>query len=126
VSPVRGMLDRIASGSRQVDVVDSVMAHLQLLLNTHIGDSPAAPDFGIVDFTEVVHQLPQSVATLQTAIRNCLQRYEPRLQNVTVRFVPSDDVLGLQFEISGRIIDEKRRAVRLQTRLCAGGHFEML
>ena len=49
-------------------------------------------------------------------------RYEPRLRNVSVRTVPSDDPLMLTFEISGRLVGDRRRGVvRLRSEMTHGG-----
>jgi type VI secretion system protein len=103
-----------------------IAEHLRVLLNTRLGDSCTVPDFGVLDFTEVVHSLPGSVATLQASIRATLLRYEPRLSNVMVRYVKSDDPLQLRFEITADAHDKKGKGrLQFQTRLHAGGRFDV-
>lgn len=117
---MRGLLERLGD-PRRVDTVDSIVDHLRSLLNSKTGNAATVPDYGIVDFTDVVHDLPASVIRLQDSIRTTILTYEPRLKNVTVRFVPGSDPLRLNFEISARLADDKRRVVRFETNLTAGG-----
>jgi type VI secretion system protein len=123
----RGLLSRIGvSGSAQsAPAADSVIEHLRVLLNTRRGESPAVPTYGVPDFSDVVHSFPGGIQTLQRAIRDTINEFEPRLKNVQVRHVPNeDDVLTLRFEITGRLADGNR-LLKLQTRVLAGGHMKV-
>ncbi len=122
---MRGLLDRLGT-HRQIDLVESIGENLRAILNARQGSALIADDFGVVDFVEVVHELPLSIARVQESIRVTLQRYEPRLRNISVRFVPSDDPLRLEFEVSARLAEDKRRAVRFTTCLEAGGRFDVV
>lgn len=117
----RGLLSRLASGSRRPDVVSSVVDHLRAMLNTRQGESATVPDFGLVDFSDVCHQMPEAIGAIQQSIRATIMKYEPRLKNVSVRFVPSDDPLVVRFEVVARLADARRSVVRLRTSLSAGG-----
>lgn len=121
---MRGLLDRLGS-HRRLDIVESIGEHLRAILNARQGSAPAANDFGVIDFVEIVHDLPGSVSKVQDSIRDTIQRYEPRLRNVTVRFVPSSDALRLSFEVTARLAEDKRRTVRFSTSLEAGGRFDV-
>ncbi len=117
----RGLFSRLGSGQRQLDLERSVVDHIRALLNARAGESPSAPDFGLVDFTDVVHQIPEAVQTIQKSIRDCILKYEPRVLHVSVRFVPSEDPLRLRFDIVGRLDGPERRLVRLSTLFAPGG-----
>lgn len=117
---MRGLLERLGD-PRRIDTVESIVDHLRSLLNSKIGNAATVPDYGIVDFTDIVHDLPASIIRLQDSIRTTILTYEPRLKNVTVRFVPGSDPLRLNFEIAARLDDDKRRIVRFETNLTAGG-----
>jgi type VI secretion system protein len=119
---VRGLLDRLGT-RRSIDVVESIGENLSVLLNAKMGNSATVPHFGMVDFTDVVHGLPAGIHKLQESIRTTIQAYEPRLRNVVVRFVPGEDPLRLSFEVSGRLAEDRRRSVRFETSLEAGGRF---
>lgn len=124
----RGLLSRLASAdpSRPVDEVHSIVGNLRAILNTRLGDSMSAKDFGVVDFVDLVHQFPSAAQTIQRSIRNTIAQYEPRLRNVRVRVVDSGDPLSLAFEVSARLVGDKRRGlVRVRTEMSQGGRVKV-
>jgi type VI secretion system protein len=128
----RGLLARLQqargpAGSRPLDETDAIIEHLRALLNTRQGEGPTAPEFGILDFTDLVHAFPESIQTLQRAIRATVLRYEPRLKNVVVRHLREDDqVLALHFEITAELARTGARGVlRFQTRVTPGGRVDV-
>jgi type VI secretion system protein len=125
---MRGILSRISTTdpSRPVDEVRSIIGNLRVLLNTRVGNASACPDFGVIDFVDLVHEFPGAAAVLQRSIRDTISEYEPRLKNVRVRVVPSDDPLQLSFEISARLASDPRRGlVRVRTAVSEGGRFQV-
>jgi len=118
----RGLLSRLASGARQNDTVSSVVDHLRDMLNTPQGESVTVPDYGLVDFADVCHNMPEAIGAIQQSIRATILKYEPRLRNVSVRFVPSEDQLSVKFEVVARLADSRRSVVRLRTAMSTGGH----
>jgi len=118
----RGLLSRLASGARQNDTVSSVVDHLRDMLNTPQGESVTVPDYGLVDFADVCHNMPEAIGAIQQSIRATILKYEPRLRNVSVRFVPSEDPLQVRFEVVARLADSRRSVVRLRTAMSSGGH----
>jgi type VI secretion system protein len=66
----------------------SLLASLRLLLNTRIGEAPAAPDYGVPDLADLLHQFPAASPTFQQAVRAAVARHEPRLRNLAVRPAP--------------------------------------
>jgi type VI secretion system protein len=119
----RGLLSRLSAGRRSVDQVSSIGAHLQELLNARQGLSDCAPSFGIVDFNDVVHTMPDGLRVLASSIRAAIVEHEPRLQSVNVRFVESPEPLSIRFEITGRLASDRREVVRVHTELRPGGLF---
>lgn len=120
----RGLLSRLASAdpSRPVDPVHSIVGNLRALLNTRLGDSLAARGFGVVDFVDLVHQFPTAAQVIQRSIRDTIAEFEPRLRNVRVRIVASDDPLSLAFEVSARLSSDSRKGlVRVRTEMSQGG-----
>jgi|SRR5690554_1292022 len=114
---MRGLLARLESGERSVSLNESVMANIALILNTRIGDAAAAPDFGMTDLTDAYHQMPEAVSALVRSIKSAINVYEPRLKNLNVRPIPTEDPLTLGFEISARLDDRRRTLVRFSTSL---------
>ncbi len=123
----RGLLSRIAAkDTRQLraeNEVESIVEHLRDLLNTRQGEAITVPDFGVIDFTDLVHNFPDAIQLLQRSIRATILQYEPRLKNVVVQHVRDEEVLILKFQISAQVATRTGRgAVRFETQLRAGGH----
>ncbi len=124
----RGLLGRLASSSpsRATDEVQSIIGNLRSILNTRLGDSPAASDFGVIDLADLYHDFPNATQFLQRSIRDTIQKYEPRLTNVRVRPAPSDNPLKLVFDISARLANDRRRGlVRVRTQVNHGGRVDI-
>jgi type VI secretion system protein len=120
---VRGLLGRLGTGQRRADVLSAIIEHLSDLLNSHQGHSSTVPQFGVLDFNDVVHNMPDAIRHLQQSIRATIIEHEHRLQNVSVRLVPTQDPLTLQFEILARLASDRQSLVRMRTRVRPGGQF---
>lgn len=110
-----------------IEIENSILRNLQNLLNTCRGNAPIDPDYGLPHLTDVRSKMPQSIGGFEAAIRNTIERYEPRLRQVRVRHAPQrDDVLELRFEIVGVIEDEDGRTpVRFTTVAAQDGRVEV-
>lgn len=122
MSNSRGLLSRLSTGARSNDTISSVVDHLRDMLNTPQGESLTVPDYGLIDFADVCHNMPEAIGAIQQSIRATILKYEPRLRNVSVRFVPSEDPLQVRFEVVARLADSRRSVVRLRTAMNTGGH----
>lgn len=102
---------------RDHDLVTAVTTHVVQMLNTRTGSALTCPDYGLIEVSEIVHDFPDAIGIVQRAIKQCIQTYEPRLKNVQVRHVKSDELqlLVLEFEISAQIQlpDGRRQPFRL-------------
>jgi type VI secretion system protein len=86
-------------------VIDSVLDHLTRIFNTRRGNVPIADDYGIPDYTEFLHNYPESLRDFERAIKQTIVQYEPRLKTVRVSFIPQDnDVFTVKFQISARLV----------------------
>jgi type VI secretion system protein len=123
----RALLSRIAGrDTAPIDAVESIGAHLRVLLNTRRGDSVTAPDFGILDFTDLVHEFPSGIQQLAKSIRATVMQFEPRLKNVSVRHMPDESPLTLRFEISAQLADGRSaRPLRFATMVRPGGRVDV-
>jgi len=91
-------------------IIDSVLAHLQRILNTRQDSVPISDEYGLPDLTDLAHQYPDSLRWFQKEIRKTIGKYEPRLKAVRVRFIPDEeDPLTLRFQISGRLATRDRK-----------------
>jgi len=91
-------------------VMASVLRHLQKILNTRQGGVPIADDYGVPDFTDFMRVSPDALREVEKSIRNTIQKYEPRLNNVRVKFIPQeDDILSLSFQIVAKLLVENKK-----------------
>ena len=122
-TPARGLYRRLVGGKRGDQ--EAVIAHLQAILNTHVGESMSSAELGIIDFADVVHNFPASAQVLLHSIRATILQYEPRLRTLSIQPVASSDPLALAFEISARYVDDRRGSLRLRTELSVSGRFHV-
>ena len=62
------------------------------------------------DFTDFKSAYPDTYRDLERSLRQTIQKYEPRLTSVRVKFVPQDDdMLTVSFQIMARLILEGRK-----------------
>lgn len=92
---------RTADDTRSV-----VLEHLRVMCTTRQGTMLSTPDYGICEVSELLHNFPDAIALMARALRNTITQYEPRLTNVRIKHVPSED-LTLRYEISGTLVDGK-------------------
>jgi len=88
-----------------VETRDSVLRHLKVICETRAGTMLTCPDYGTATVSEMVHSFPDAIAEMAKAIRNTVQAYEPRLQNVKIVHVPAED-LTLRYEISAYLVGD--------------------
>ena len=122
---MRGLFDRLRTGSRRVDDVASIVEHLRVLLNSRSGTAPSAPGFGSIDLVDRVHHLPDAHRTLERSIADAIERHEPRLTRVRVTQVPCADPLRLELRIEARLAAAPTRAIALSTHIGSSGRFEI-
>lgn len=109
---------------REHTETDSIRLHLQALLNCTRGDSQSAPEYGVPDLTDLLRDVPDSIATLRRMLQKTIEEFEPRVHRVRVRFVSSDlleDPTRLRFEISARLVQRPGTEIRMTTRIRPGG-----
>ena len=108
-------------------IVDSVLRNLGQILNTRRGAALTSPDYGLPEFSEIIHALPDVVAELQRDIKACIEHYEPRLKDVVVTYAPAeDDVLMLRFDVRGRLVlSGQRQQVWFETTIDSAGKTEV-
>ena len=128
------LLDRIRAmaknPSRRVtedpqQMIRSVQEHLQRILNTRQGNVPIAEEYGVPDFTELMSGYPESQRVIERAIRNTIERFEPRLQSIRVNLLGGEkENLTLSFQISARLmLKDGRDSVTFDSVLDSGGRF---
>ena len=91
-----------------VNILDSILGYLRMILNTRQGSAQIAPDFGVPDFTALTGATGlDSVRDIEESITEVILKYEPRLQNIKVEFTPDEEQpLALQFKLNGMLTIE--------------------
>lgn len=103
--------------------INSILNHLQRVLNSKQGSVPIADDYGIPDFTDMPGAYSSGAShEMERIIRHVIEKYEPRLTRVRASLVTQEeDVLALLFEIDARLATEENIPVTFQTVVNAGG-----
>ena len=75
------------------------------------------------EFSEIIHSFPEAITDLQRSMKICIERYEPRLRDITIKYTPvENDLLRLRFEITARLAtDDQSRPVWFETTIDAAG-----
>jgi type VI secretion system protein len=132
MSRERSILERLAN--RQSDVnrttrqdesllLSSVLEHVGKMLNTRRGNAPVAPDYGIPDIVDMIHSFPESIRIMEQAIRDTIEKYEPRLSNIRVRHTEFDEeIFSLHFEVTAALVlSSSKKPVRFETKVDNSG-----
>ena len=109
-------------------LLESIIKHLQRILNTRKGSVPIDPEFGVPDFTNLASNYTSNLnVDIERDIRTLLQRYEPRLKSPRLRVLEErPDVLSLSFELLGSVmIGNEEVPVRLSTRIGSQGRIRI-
>ncbi len=94
--------------------LQSVMSNLNRLFNTRQGSIMHLPDYGLPDVSAVYHDTPFAIDGLRQAVKEVVQKYEPRLQKVYVEHQSTDDQdMRLTFLITGEL--DRGQRVKFQT-----------
>ena len=113
-------------GDEELRVV--VMENLRLLLTSRVGSALACPEYGMLSVVDVVHSCPDALGMVAKSIKLAIERYEPRLVNVTVRPLGNEPgaPLSLRFELTAQLVNGTRRAaVRFETQIDAARKLEV-
>jgi type VI secretion system protein len=86
---------------------ESIRHHLQQLLNSRPGSSPSAPDYGTPEFDDLFRGGRTADKLFGAKIAACIEKYEPRLKDVRVRFIVDEsEPLRLRFDIEALMVSE--------------------
>ncbi|MCA8866757.1 MULTISPECIES: type VI secretion system baseplate subunit TssE [unclassified Halomonas] len=89
---------------RLAETVESIKRHLVELLNSHPGNSACEPELGLLDFNDATIGVLDLELNIQRAIRQCIERFEPRVQHVEVESLPNNgDPLQLHFQVHATV-----------------------
>ncbi|MDF1545725.1 MAG: type VI secretion system baseplate subunit TssE [bacterium] len=82
-------------------VLQSVREHLGWMLNSHSGDAPACPDYGLPDLSGIIAGLPKSENAFSSALRKSILEHEPRISHASIWLNPGEtgDASDVHFTI---------------------------
>jgi type VI secretion system lysozyme-like protein len=106
------------------ELVDSVVKHLALILNTHQGSSASAPDFGMPDYLSLSSRTDlDGLRELARILNEVIRKYEPRLRNAAVGQAAGGMESGVvEFSLSGTVeISREKRSLFFSTALNPDG-----
>jgi len=118
--PQERLLERIRILDRNPDrrisrnvhsVIQSVQLYMLRILNTNQGSAPISDDFGMPDITGLPASLSgDKIQELLLSIKRMLQKYEPRIRNIRINFLPSEEgELLLKYQLSCELADTDER-----------------
>jgi type VI secretion system protein len=95
----------------------SIIDNLTRLFNTRRGSLGHIPDYGLPDITQVYRDLPYSIDGLRAAIKDVVERFEPRLRRVRVEKQEKDKDEEYDMRVSFIVTAEllKGQKVQFQT-----------
>jgi len=95
---------RPSSHSRMQELLNSIKQHLNEVLNSRPGGSQSAVELGVIDLNDATVATSDFRKSIELAIKECIERYEPRITAVSVQYLVDDgDPLLLSFHISAHI-----------------------
>lgn len=117
--------DADASADEFSYIVNSIINHLQRLLNTRQGSVDICEDYGMPDFTNYqALGITEEAKGIADAIQNMILKYEPRLGSAQVTYEPDkDDPLSLRFKLQTQILNVRNQnvIVELETIISSEG-----
>ena len=95
----------------------SIIDNLTRLFNTRRGSLAHIPDYGLPDISQVYRDLPYSIDGLRAAIKDVVERFEPRLRRVRVEKQEKDKDEEYDMRVSFIVTAEllKGQKVQFQT-----------
>ncbi|CAM4150989.1 type VI secretion system baseplate subunit TssE [Serratia silvae] len=93
-----------SSHSRVQELLISIKQHLNEVLNSRPGACQSAADLGVIDLNDATATTSDFRKNIEQAIKECIERYEPRISQVAVQsLVDQGDPLLLSFHISAHV-----------------------
>lgn len=127
----RTLLERIDApddDSRRLRVdsgrlAQSVLRHLERMLNVRQGSVVTLPDYGVPDVNDLATQFPDALSAIRRVIKQSIEQYEPRLSRISVQYVPNeDDPLDVRFKIVARlVVDDTDEPITFETGISNSG-----
>lgn len=125
------LLERIERGKpakhniqlNESEAVDSILNHVKTILNIRQGSVETDPEYGLPDFNDIARRFPNAIEEIKRSIRECLQKYEPRLTSVHVDHVlEGEHKTDLRYDVTAQVVlDGNQTNVWFETILDTAG-----
>ncbi|CAN1523843.1 COG3518 Predicted component of the type VI protein secretion system [Rhabdaerophilaceae bacterium] len=113
-----GRLSAVADSFSVAMVTESIVDNIRRIFNTRQGAVETRPDYGMPDLNDVVSLFLEAVPAIETAVRDQIEKFEPRLRNIDVAFeAHPDDPMALGFVVTATIVGRDGEQIRFDTRL---------
>jgi len=101
------------------DTRDSVLNHLRSICFTRRGSMLTCPELGVIDVSELLHSFPDAITEMSRTLKQAIQTYEPRLANVRIQHIPTED-MTLRYSVTAQLVlESKRLPVQFETSIDA-------
>ncbi len=124
-----GGLNAQSADEDPVALMESVRQHVTRLLNARHGMSQALPDYGLPAMADLTVGTGDYVQRVQEAIRNTIEKYEPRLRAVRVTRDPEAEAQRSQklvFAIEGIMVGRNsEHRIRFETAVAGSEEFDL-
>lgn len=117
-----------ASAQEDLDaLIESVRDNMTRILNARHGMSEAMPDYGLPALSDLTLGTGDHVAAVEDAIREALERYEPRLERIRVSRINHDQgPRVLAFRVDATLVSKSgKHRVWYQTEVGGKGEFSV-
>jgi len=89
--------------------IRSVIDNLNRLFNSRQGTIAHLPDYGLPNLSEIYRDAPETIEVFRAAIRETVEKYEPRMRRIRVAHQPTDVHAGrLVFLLTGELVGGER------------------
>ncbi|WP_431222855.1 type VI secretion system baseplate subunit TssE [Serratia sp. L9] len=101
---IQGKGENPSYHSRVHELLISIKQHLNEVLNSRPGACQSAAGLGVIDLNDATATTSDFRKSIEHAIKECIERYEPRISAVTVQsLLDQGDPLLLSFHISAQV-----------------------
>ena len=102
------VLDKNTKTISNITDSEAIRQSVRNIVSTEPGDIPGFPEFGCPIKKSLFEQLDFfTIDTIKTKIKYSLNKYEPRINNISVTAIPSENALTINISYNIKAIQEK-------------------
>jgi len=104
----------------------SIAANLERIFGSREMHAPAQLDYGMPDPNTILHAQDGGADTLRKRLKECVERYEPRLRKVRVLHIESAEIgHQIQFALSATLQSDPPEPITLDATIAANGRIRV-